>query len=147
MKMCVWLGLTMLGMLVCLGLPNLALAEGAAASTTTGEQILITLWNDMEKGNFEAIEAMMDPAFQSVHDDGARNKEQELKLIRNLHLGPYELSDIQVTESGETLLITYKASVEETLDGKPTNTKPAPRLSIFQKQPSGWKWLAHANLK
>ena len=43
----------------------------------------------------------MSPVFQSIHKDGARNKGQELKLLKNLNLRYYTLGDFSVTENAK----------------------------------------------
>jgi len=81
-----------------------------------------------------------------VHDDGARNREQEIELLKGLNIGEYTLSNFEVTQNGPVIIATYFVSVEETIEGKRLSTKPAPRLSVFLKTDSGWQWTAHANL-
>ncbi|MEW6053332.1 MAG: DUF4440 domain-containing protein [Nitrospirota bacterium] len=112
-----------------------------------GESLVRQLWVDMKTNNMESIEKKMGAGFQSIHQDGARNREQELSLIRELNLGEYILSEFKVTQNGEVVIATYSVSVEETIEGKRLSKKPAPRLSVFLKTESGWQWIAHANLK
>ncbi|MFA4917276.1 MAG: nuclear transport factor 2 family protein [Syntrophales bacterium] len=112
-----------------------------------GEKLLGQLWADMEKPDMEAIEKTIAKGFQSVHQDGSNNREQEIKLIKGLKLGKYSLSNIKITQNGPVIVATYFVSVEETIEGKRLQKKPAPRLSVFLKTDSGWKLIAHANLK
>ena len=126
----------------------LMLAFGAAlASADEGEKVVRQLWQMFADKKWDQIEAMMSPAFQAVHTYGADNKAQEMKLLRNLNLGPYELSNFQTTIDGKVMLVTYKVAAVETIKGKRLTKTPAPRMSIFIKSDRGWQWLAHANLK
>jgi len=112
-----------------------------------GEKLLLQLWSDMEKPDMEAIEKTISKGFQSVHQYGASNYEQEIELIKGLKLGEYTLTDIKITQDGPVIVATYFVSVEETIKGKVLSKQPAPRMSVFLQTDSGWKWIAHANLK
>lgn len=112
-----------------------------------GENLVRQLWVDMKTKNIESLEKKIASGFQSIHQDGARNREQELSLIKELNLGEYILSDFKITRNGAVIIVTYFVSVAETIEGKLLSKKPAPRLSIFLKTESGWQWIAHANLK
>lgn len=95
----------------------------------------------------DAIDKTIAKGFQSVHQFGANDREQEMKLIKNLKLGKYTLSNIKITQNVPVIVATYLVSVGETIKGERLSTKPTPRLSVFLKTDSGWKWIAHANLK
>jgi len=130
------------------GISQLALAESESLSAAAqGEKLVRQVWSDMKAGNIEAIESYTPQGFQSVHQDGSRNREQELKLIRGLHLGDYTLSHFTVTQNGPVLVTSYFVSVAETIDGIRLSSEPTPRLSIFLKTNSGWQWITHGNFK
>ena len=112
-----------------------------------GEQLVRKLFADMKSGNVTSIEAMISPAFQSAHQDGARDRDQEIELIRNLKMGTFSLGDFKESREGDVLVVTYTVSTEETIDGNRLDREPARRLSVFQKTEKGWLWVAHANLK
>jgi len=121
--------------------------QAVATEKGLGEKLLRQLWVDMQKPDMEVIEKTIAKGFQSVHQYGSNNREQEIKLIKDLKLGKYTLSNIKITRNGPVIVATYFVSVEETIKGKRLSKKPAPRLSVFFKTDSGWKWIAHANLK
>jgi hypothetical protein len=125
-----------------------ALADQESATEKgLGEKLLRQLWTDMKKPDMQRIEKTTAEGFQSVHQDGANNREQEIELIKGLKLGEYTLSNIEITRNGPVIVATYFVSVEETIEGKRLQKRPAPRLSVFLKTESGWQWIAHANLK
>jgi len=111
-----------------------------------GEDLVRELWNDFKTQNMSALENKIAPGFQSVHEDGTRDAEAELKLLKELNLGEYTLSNFKVTQVGPAIIVSYFVSVQETIEAKRLSTKPAARLSIFLKTDSGWQWIAHANL-
>jgi len=51
------------------------------------------------------------------------------------------------TRQGAAVVVTYMASVEETLAGVRTTATPAPRMAVFLMTETGWRLLAIANLK
>jgi len=112
-----------------------------------GKVLVEKVWADMKAGNLDELKAIMAEGFQSLHQDGSRNAEEELKLIAGLNLGDYKLADFVITGEGNTLIVTYFVSVEETIKGERLSSVPAPRMTIFVETEDGWKWLAHANLK
>ena len=112
-----------------------------------GKKLVRQVWADMKAGNIEAIEKWLAQGFQSVHQDGTRNREQEIELIKGLNLGEYTLTDFTVTQNGPVIIVTYFVSVAETIDDKRLSSTPAARLSGFLKTDDGWKWIVHANLK
>jgi len=124
------------------------IAGVSAGEGSLGEKLVRQLWADMKAGNVETLEKMTAPGFQSVHEDGSRNRKEELQLIKGGNFGKYTLTNLKVTQNGPVITVTYFVSVEETIGGKrlPT-TKPAARLSAWLKTDSGWKWIIHANLR
>ena len=112
-----------------------------------GETLVRQLWVDLKNRDVAAMQKWLAEGFQSVHQDGANDREHELKLLEGLNLGDYTLRDFHVTANGPVLVVTYKISVRETIEGERLSKVPAPRLSVFVKTEHGWQWLAHANLK
>jgi hypothetical protein len=84
--------------------------------------------------------------FQSVHRDGARDREAELALLQNLHLGDHQLANFKVTRQDDLLIVTYSVAAQETIDGRQASTEPAYRLTVFIRDGDDWQMLAHANL-
>ncbi len=110
-----------------------------------GEAMVRELWDAMQSANLDYLDDLLDPAFQSAHQDGARNKSEELELLEKLNMGEYELTDFIVTRNNNTLNVSYFVNVTETIEGE-TYTRKSARLTVFNKTPQGWKWIAHANL-
>lgn len=119
----------------------------SAPELTLGEKLVRQLWADMKARNMAAIEKTIAQGFQSAHEDGARDREEQIKLIQGLNMGDYILSDIKVTRNGPVIVVTYSVSVAETIEGKRLSTRPAPRLSVFLQTDKGWQWISHANLR
>jgi len=122
-------------------------ADEPTEEQSQGEELVQQLWSDMKEGNVEAIEGYIAEGFQSIHEDGARDRDAEIELIKGLNLGDYTLSEIKVTQNGSAIVVTYFVSVEETIDGEVLSTEPAARLSAWVEIDDEWQWIIHANLK
>lgn len=119
----------------------------AGDTMSEGEKLERKMWTAIIAGDNAAVESMIAPGFQSVHEDGARDRAGEIKLLEGLDPLKVQFSDFKVTEQGDTIIVTYSVSVAESIDGKNlTNPAPSPRQSVWIKTPSGWQWIAHANL-
>ncbi|MCD6101440.1 MAG: nuclear transport factor 2 family protein [Candidatus Cloacimonetes bacterium] len=111
-----------------------------------GEKLVRQLWSDFKKNNRDVLENWIADGFQSIHEDGARGGEEEIKLLMNLNLGEYTLDNFKTTQNRNVVIVTYTVSTLETIEGKVLPTAPAQRLSVFKKIDNDWKWIAHANL-
>jgi Domain of unknown function (DUF4440) len=111
-----------------------------------GEKLERQMWADFKGKDWKAVESKIADGFQSVHPDGARDRAGEIKLIENLNLGQFTLSNFKSTTVGDTIVVTYMIAVHETIDQKRLPTKPTPRLSVWKRGPHGWQWICHANL-
>ncbi|MFO7841050.1 MAG: nuclear transport factor 2 family protein [Fidelibacterota bacterium] len=116
------------------------------APVTDGEQVVRALWSDFNTADREIFEEWIAEGFQSVHEDRARNRNEEMDLLVELHLGDYTLNDFRSTQNGNVMVVTYTVSVQETIGGEVLSPAPAERLSVFIHDGDRWKWIAHANL-
>ncbi|MFA5008262.1 MAG: nuclear transport factor 2 family protein [Candidatus Omnitrophota bacterium] len=119
----------------------------AQEDASLGETLERQMWEDIKAGKAEMYVPKIADAFQSVHEDGMRNREQEIKLFGELKLGDCKLSKFNVTRYANTIIVTYLVQVaKETIGAKQFSDTPTPRLSVWIKTEKGWQWLAHANL-
>jgi hypothetical protein len=116
------------------------------STTNDGEKMEKQMWEDIKAKNWKAVESKIAEGFQSVHPDGARDRANEISLIKNLKVGQIEFNDFRSTMNGDNIVVTYMISVQETIDLEQLPTKPAARLSVWRKGAAGWQWICHANL-
>ncbi len=121
-------------------------AKGTAAAMSEGEKLERQMWADIKAKKWPAVMDRLAMGFQSVYADGVRDYKQEVGLLKSLNPGKIGLSGFYVTEKGPVIVVTYRISVEETIDGKRVSVKDAPRQSVWLRTENGWKWIAHANL-
>jgi hypothetical protein len=129
-------------LVLCMALP--AVAENNQA---LGKLMVKNFFALVAAKDWKVLEKHLSPSFQSAHSDGARDKVQEMALLKKLNLGEYKLADFKTSRKGEIFIVTYTVSVEETIRGKRTDKTPAPRLTVFHHNNKTWQLLAHANLK
>ncbi len=122
-------------------------SDDSASQNALGERLLKELWEMSRNRDIPGLEKMLAKGFQSVHQDGAHDRDQEIKLLKKLKLGEYKLSNIKVTRNGPVIVVTYLVRAPETIHGERLSAKAAPRLTVFLKTDAGWQWMAHANLK
>ena len=112
----------------------------------TGERLVRQLFTDIQAGNIDAVEQRMSPAFQSAHRDGARDHDQQVVLMKNLDLGPFEIDNVKVTRKGHVMVVTYTVNAAESFNDQRFEKMPAQRISVFRLTRDRWRWIAHANL-
>jgi hypothetical protein len=134
-----------LWLILLLAIPMIA--EETSDIQALGTSLVEKVWTEMKANNAEGLREIMADGFQSLHQDGSRNLEDQLVLIAGLSLGEYKLTDFKVTTLDNTMIVTYFVSVEETIDGERLDSEPAPRMSVFVRSGDDWKWLAHVNMK
>ncbi len=85
--------------------------------------------------------------FTSLHTDGiTRDKLQELKLIKNLHMQQYVLSNFKFKQSDDIIIVTFKDKGIEKIDNHNIGAQAAGRLAVLQKQGDSWLIVAYANM-
>lgn len=113
----------------------------------SGEELVNQLWTILQDSDTEAADSFIAEGFQAVHENGAKNKEQEIQLISGLNIHSYTITDLVTTQHDNVIVATYMVAVEETVEGERLSKSPAARMSVFIKIDGNWKWISHANLK
>jgi len=111
-----------------------------------GKELVLQLWADMKANNWMGIQKQIAPGYQSIHQDGARDNNAEIELIKGLNLSEYMIDNIKVTMEGPVIIVTYQVNVEETIAGNLIQKRTSMRLSAWLKFGESWKWIIHANL-
>ena len=111
----------------------------------TGAALLNFFWEDRATGNVDRASRHMDSHFQSVYFFGTLDKSGELNVIQNLNMISHSLSNRVETRQGSLMIITYLATVNETLDGQPID-QVSPCTTTWKKEGDHWKLMSHAEL-
>lgn len=128
---------------------SLSAAVWANEANDKEAKTLIENWfAAMKNQQIDKAGEFLAPQFVSIHTDGkVRNKEQELKLIKNLKLKNYDLTNFKFSQpNDDTIIVTYKDKSAEMIDKKEIVKKSAGRMAVLQKQNNKWIIIAYANL-
>jgi len=131
-------------LLLCSG-SVVAAEQAGGADFELGKRLVTQVFQYMKDRNTVDIEKITSPAFQSIHQDGAIGKKEEMDLIKNLHLKEYFLDDFKVTRYDNSLVVSYSFTGGEIISGKYVASKSSMRLDCFLKVKDSWQWLAHVN--
>lgn len=128
---------------------NFLLPEEAAPvladPSATGRELVTKFIEILRNKDRTALEGFLADAFQIQRADGtAANRDEYLNAeisISSFELGP----NVTAVQSGGTLTVRWSITLVETIEGQPTGTGEAPRLSAFVWDGGTWKLLSHAN--
>ncbi len=113
--------------------------------SATGRELVTRFIEILKNKDRAALEGFLADAFQIQRADGsAANRDEYLNAeisISSFELGP----NVTAAQSGGTLTVRWSIKLVETIEGQPTGTGVAPRLSTFIWADGAWKLLSHAN--
>lgn len=115
-----------------------AQAAGAAA---VDEFFTILQKPEAERG--AALEKFLAPEFQVVRANGERQARADY-LVASPSVTTFTITNVNVTQAGDSLVVAYQVVTEETIEGVAQQTT-APRLSTFRRIDGTWHLVAHAN--
>lgn len=126
--------------ILCLGalLANLTLV----ADEAFGERLERQMWNDIRSHNWLKVREALAPSCQQVHFGNVSNQEEILDGMKKLNLSDFTLENFKVTEGPDVYVVTYDATVSETIEGQRISAKAA-RLSTWKNNNGKWQWVAH----
>jgi len=76
-------------------------------------------WHAFKDKKADDFKKLLSPDLKSVYADGMHNLQQELDSMSKTDLKSFDLSDFNVVfPNKKTAIITYKAKIEATTDGK-----------------------------
>lgn len=112
-------------------------SSGYAASDpqALGESLVVEYYEDLKTGRNEELESQLAEGFQSITRNGALVRSQVVERIDEGTFGDYELSDFQVTQAPDTLIVAYRGTIESGGETPP----PTWRVNVFRF--IGDRWL------
>lgn len=118
----------------------------ANSATTLGETLEKNLFTAVADKNWQQVNELTAPAFQSINADKIRDRTEALAYIQSLDFKNYKFSDFHVTENttDNMLIVTYKMAYAETVAAAPEAGKQVKNLSVWKKTDGKWLWVAHA---
>ena len=113
-------------------------------TTTTATQLVNRFFTLVEKRDVNGLNQFLSPAFQIERADGSGGtKAQYLSALPTIT--SFSVSNVVATQTGSVMVVTYLATIQGVVNGKTPTPGAAPRLSVFVRQGSAWRLVAHAN--
>lgn len=112
------------------------------ADEAFGERLERQIWNDIRSHNWLKVSEEIAPACQQVHFGTVSNQAEILEGMKKLDLSDFTLENFKVTEGPDVYVVTYDATVSETIEGQRITSKAA-RLSTWKNNNGKWQWVAH----
>ena len=91
----------------------------------------------------DQLKTFLAPEFQIVRDTGD-HLGKDAYLLKPAAVKTFSISEVVATQGGDVLVVSYRITTEETLNGVAQSTA-APRLSVFRWVDGGWHLAAHSN--
>lgn len=116
----------------------------AWSGATGGEQFERLLWQDVQAKNWNSVEQHLAATFVSVTASGTRDRAATLEHWKQLTLEEYSMGEVQVTPSGDLMIVTYSVTLKGSYAGQPLPAGPYRVMTIWQKEKKGWVATAHS---
>jgi hypothetical protein len=126
-------------------LPAATEAPVLADPAETGRELALRFITILKDKDENALAAFLANGFQIQRADGSGATRVEY-LDADINISSFTIGDeVKAVQDGNTLTVRWALQLDETLNGKVTGKKLAPRLSTFIWEDGGWKLLSHAN--
>lgn len=104
-------------------------------------------WQAFKDKNADDFKKLISSDLVAVYADGIYNMQQELDVMKKTDMKSFSLSDINVAMTGtDTAIITYKAKVESSVEGKDTSGDYYCG-SVWQMKNGKWHGIFHSDMK
>ncbi|MGE0059728.1 MAG: nuclear transport factor 2 family protein, partial [Dehalococcoidia bacterium] len=98
----------------------------------------------LQKKDTTGLTAFLDDGFMLQRADGSFAVKAD--YLKNLpSIGNFTITNVSFKQRGDTFVVRWDLTVNETIDGKEYSGSPAPRLSTFVYHDNEWRMFSHAN--
>jgi hypothetical protein len=127
------------------------LATAAISTAATNDDAMLekekAAWQAFKDKKPDDFKKVVSANLMAVYTEGVSDMQKELTDMQKWDMKSFAISDYKVTSAGsDTVLTTYKVTVEGTYDGKDqSGTYNAG--SVWKKQNGEWQPIFHTNIK
>jgi hypothetical protein len=127
------------------------LATAAISTAATNDDAMLekekAAWQAFKDKKPDDFKKVVSANLMAVYAEGVSDMQKELTDMQKWDMKSFAISDYKVTSDGsDTVLTTYKVTVEGTYDGKDqSGTYNAG--SVWKKQNGKWQAIFHTNIK
>ena len=119
-------------------------APNLANPDATANRLVNRFFTLVQGHDVAGLKKFLSPAFQLERADGSgTHKANYLTSLPSVQR--FDITNLDATQSGSVLVARYLADATGLVNGNPFTPGPAPRLSVFTWNGSGWQLVAHAN--
>ena len=106
-----------------------------------------SVWQSYKEKNPDAFQKLVTPDVVAIYADGMMNLKSELESMSKTEMKSFSLTDFNVVmPDADTAIITYKADVETSTEGK-DNSGNYNCGSVWHMKNGEWKAVFHADMK
>jgi ketosteroid isomerase-like protein len=117
----------------------------AQVTNAEAEAAVMAYVDAVTAGDRTALMAILAPEFQIQRPDGTGYGREAYVAGEFLSISRFlGLADLNVTSTGDIMVVRYVLRLNSTLDGRPVEVE-APRLTVFRRDGDRWLVVAHAN--
>ena len=105
------------------------------------------VWQSFKEKKADDFQKLVASDVVAVYADGIKNMKNELESMSKTNIKSFSLSDFNlVNPDNDTAILTYKAKVETSINGK-DESGDYNCLSVWNMKNGDWKAVAHADMK
>ena len=132
---------------ICFGQPKSAKAGKSAANESTITDLEKSAWEAYKKKQADGFRALMSKDYYGVYAEGVKNLDAEVADMSKTDLRSYSFADVKVAfPHPKVAVITFKATVEATADGKDISGTYNCE-SVWVQHGGKWLSVCHAEAK
>ena len=114
------------------------------AGATGGEALENVFWKNLKAKDWTAIQNVLASNFAGVSSDGNFKANEWMQRLKQVELQDYSIANTHTELNGDTFVVTYDVTMTGTISGQPIPAKPVHRMSVWQRQKSGWILIAQS---
>ena len=118
--------------------------EAPAATTEVASELTNEFITLLQKKDTAGLTGYLDQSFMIQRADGSFATKSD--YLTNLPtIGEFTISNVTFNQTGDSLVVRWDLTVNETINGQVYKGNPAPRLSTFVYSDAEWRMISHAN--
>jgi Domain of unknown function (DUF4440) len=132
---------------VCFGQGRPMKSDRSAANESTITDLEKSAWETYKNKQADAFKALMSKDYYGVYAEGVKNLDAEVADMSKTDLRNYSFADVKVVfPHPKVAVITFKATVQATVDGKDISGTYN-SASVWVQQGGKWVGVCHAESK
>ncbi len=114
------------------------------AGATGGEALENVFWKNLKAKDWTAIQNVLASNFAGVNPDGNFTAAAWVDRLKQVDLQDYSIAGMHTELNGDTFVVTYDVTMSGTISGQAVPAKTLHRMSVWQRQKSGWVLIAQS---